>query len=123
MRWFASDHWSFRIDPSGPGRPVRSSALSERYAVQRSAWSWIHSRATASRCVGVAPRSRGERDELVHLDLEARHECEGERSALVQERRHRDVPAAADLADDVLDRHLDAAQEDLVELGLAGDLA
>ena len=57
MRWFASDHWSLRIDPSGPGRPVRSRALSERYAVQRSACSWLHSRATASRCVAVAPRS------------------------------------------------------------------
>ena len=53
MRWLASDHCSFRIEPSGPGTPVRSSALSERYAVQRSACSWLHSRATASRCVAA----------------------------------------------------------------------
>ena len=41
----------------------------------------------------------------------------------MQERRHRHLPAAADLADDVLDRHLHVGEEDLVELGLAGDLA
>ena len=57
------------------------------------------------------------------LHLEPGDEREAERAALVEERRHRDVPAAADLADHVLERHLDAAQEDLVELGLARDLA
>ena len=122
MRWFASDHWSFRIDPSGPGRPVRSSALSERYAVQRSACSWHPLARHRLPLRGGRAAVGDERHELAHLDLEPRHEREGERPALVQERRHRDVPAAADLADDVLDRHLDAAQEDLVELRVAGDL-
>ena len=66
---------------------------------------------------------RGEREELPHLHLEARDEREAERAALVEERRHRHVPAAADVADHVVERHLDAAQEDLVELRLARDLA
>jgi hypothetical protein len=41
----------------------------------------------------------------------------------VEERRHRHLPAAADLAQQVLLRHLDVGEEDLVELRLAGDLA
>src|SRR3712207_7701332 len=49
-------------------------------------------------------------------------EREPERAALVKERRHCHVPSAADLAEQVLTRHLDALEEDLVELGLARDL-
>ena len=64
----------------------------------------------------------GEPDELLHLDLEPRDEGEPERPLLVQEGRHRDVPAAAHVADHVLERHLGGAQEDLAELGLARDL-
>ncbi len=56
-RWFASDHCSFAIDPSGPGMPVLTSAVSERRFVNRSACSSIHSRAMRSRWSGVAPRS------------------------------------------------------------------
>ena len=41
----------------------------------------------------------------------------------MEQRRHRDLPAAADVAEDVLDGHLDAGEEDLVELRLARDLA
>ena len=88
----------------------------------RSAWRSIHSRAIASRWTGRRAPVAGELDELADLHLEPRDEREAERPALVEEGRHRDVPAAADLADDVLERHLDAAQEDLVELRLAGDL-
>ena len=44
-------------------------------------------------------------------------------AALVQERRHRHLPAVALVAQAVLDRHLNIAEEDLVELRLAGDLA
>ncbi len=40
----------------------------------------------------------------------------------MEERGHRDGPAAADLAEDVLAGNFDVAEEDLVELGLAGDL-
>ena len=65
---------------------------------------------------------RRERDELLHLHLEPRDEREPERAALVEKRRHGDVPASADVADHVLERHLDPAHEDLVELGFTGDL-
>ena len=65
----------------------------------------------------------GERHELANLHLERRLEREAERSALVEERRHRDLPAAADLAEEVLDGHPNVGEEDLVELGLARDLA
>ncbi len=41
----------------------------------------------------------------------------------MQEGRHGDVPALSDLADHVLDGNLDTGEEDLVELGLARDLA
>ena len=64
----------------------------------------------------------GQRDQLLDLRLEHAAEREAERAALVQERRHRHLPAAADLAEQVLARHLDVGEEDLVELGLAGDL-
>src|SRR5262245_21510355 len=49
----------------------------------------------------------------------------GERAgaALVGEDRHRDPPALADLADQVLLRHAGVLEEDLAELALAGDLA
>jgi hypothetical protein len=40
----------------------------------------------------------------------------------VQQGRHRHRPAVADFIEDVLDRHLDVLEEDLVELGLARDL-
>ena len=88
----------------------------------RSAWSWIHSRAIASRCVGLAPRSRASATQLAHLHLQAGDQREAERASLVEERGHRHAPAAADLAEDVLDGDLRAREEDLVELRLAGDL-
>ena len=40
----------------------------------------------------------------------------------MQQRRHRDLPALADRAEQVLLGHLDVAEEDLVELGVTGDL-
>src|SRR5207248_3398757 len=48
--------------------------------------------------------------------VERRREREAERRALVQEGRHSDLPAVALVAQAVLDRHLDIAEEDLVEL-------
>ena len=65
--------------------------------------------ARARPACGPAPRAPPER--------------EAERPALVQQRRHRDLPAAADLAEQVLGGHVGRREEDLVELGLAGDLA
>ena len=62
-------------------------------------------------------------EEPVDARLERRGEREAERAALVQERRHRDLPALALVAEAVLDRDLDVVEEDLVELRLAGDLA
>ena len=56
----------------------------------------------------------------MHLELRAQREAE--RAALVQQRRHRHHPALALLAEQVRGRHLDVGEEDLVELGLAGDL-
>ena len=40
----------------------------------------------------------------------------------MQERRHRDLPAAADVAEQVLARNVHVREEDLVELRLARDL-
>ena len=40
----------------------------------------------------------------------------------MEKRRHGDLPAAADLAEQVVAGHLDVVEEDLVELGVAGDL-
>ena len=54
--------------------------------------------------------------------LERSGEREAERAALVQQRRHRDLPALAFLAEPVRHRHLDVVEEDLVELRLARDL-
>src|SRR5262245_16267615 len=58
----------------------------------------------------------GQRDELAHGHLERAGQREPERAALVEQRRHRDAPALADLAEDVLDGHLDVLEEDLVEV-------
>ena len=64
-----------------------------------------------------------ERDQLADLALEPGDERKAERAALVQQRRHRHLPARADIAHRVLHGHLDVGEEDLVELRLAGDLA
>ena len=67
-----------------------------------------------------APRERHdvlERDALQHLLLEREAGA-----ALVRERRHGDLPAAVHRADDVRARHGDVVEEDLAELGRAGDL-
>ena len=44
------------------------------------------------------------------------------RAALVTERVHRDLPAVAELAEQVGPRHDDVVEEQLAELGVAGDL-
>src|SRR6185437_10609561 len=61
--------------------------------------------------IGDVPLLR-ERDELPYRDVERRREREAERAALVQQRRHRDLPAPADLAEEVLLRHLNISEED-----------
>ena len=69
-----------------------------------------------------AARSFASATSFVHLRVEHAGEREPERAALVQQRRHRDLPAAADLAEQVLAAARDVREEDLVELRLAGDL-
>src|SRR2546429_6536034 len=61
-------------------------------------------------------------DQLLDLRVERSGEGEAQRAALVQQRRHRNLPAPADLAEQVLARNLDATEEDLVELDLTLDL-
>ena len=70
---------------------------------------------------GRAPRasSISSASGICDRDLEA----EGERGALVHERGDRDHPAVAHAADDVLVGDPGLLDEELVELGLAGDLA
>jgi hypothetical protein len=68
------------------------------------------------------PVSR-ELDQPPDNNLEACSEGESERPPLVQEGCHGNAPAVADLADHVVDGNLDPGEEDLVELGLARDLA
>jgi hypothetical protein len=41
----------------------------------------------------------------------------------VEERGHGDLPAAADLAEEILARHFHVGEEDLIELSLTRDLA
>src|SRR5712692_5834751 len=81
MRWLSSDHMSLRIEPSGPGIPLRFMAVTARYPFSCSA-----------------------------------------RASLVQQRGHRHGPAVAGLAKDLRLRHHNVLEEDLVELGVAGDL-
>src|SRR2546423_4102604 len=64
-----------------------------------------------------------ESEQLVDARLERGRERKAERAALVQQRRHRDLPALALFAEPVRHGNLDVVEEDLVELGLAGDLA
>ena len=88
-----------------------------------SACSSIHSCATRSRRIGSATfRSFASATSLRTATSSVADEREAERAALVQQRRHRDLPAVADLAEQVLLRHLHVGEEDLVELRLAGDL-
>src|SRR3954466_3324842 len=61
-------------------------------------------------------------EQLGQCDLHADLQPEGERRALVHERRDRDGPPVALAADDVLVRDPRLFDEQLVELGLAGDL-
>ena len=72
--------------------------------------------------VAVDALARG-LDQPADADVERCGECEAERPALVQQRRHRHLPAVALVAEPVRHRHLDVGEEDLVELRLAGDLA
>src|SRR5262249_5553181 len=58
---------------------------------------------------GVPEEPRKER-------VQRRREREAEGGALVQQRRHRHLPAVALVAQPVFDRHLDIGEEDLVEL-------
>ena len=122
-RWFASDQTSFDAEPSGPGTPVFVSAVSDAVVrvLERLQLDPLARDPVEQHRVGDVPLLR-ERDQLAHGDVERRGEREPERAALVEQRRHRDLPAVADLAEQVLLRHLDVGEEDLVELGVAGDL-
>ena len=62
-------------------------------------------------------------EQLAQRDLDAHLEREREPRALVHERRDRDRPAVVLAPDDVLVRDPRLLDEQLVELGLAGDLA
>ena len=70
-----------------------------------------------------APLRRGLVEELVEQLAQADLEEERQAGALVHERRQRDLPAVADAADDVLVGDPRLLDEELVELGAAGDLA
>ena len=69
------------------------------------ACSSIHSRAICVALQRVGAAVARELDQLADLHLERGLQREAERPALVQKRRHRDLPAAADLAEQVLGRH------------------
>src|SRR5262249_28062248 len=61
--------------------------------------------------------------ELAEVAAVARRQGEAHGAALVGEHGHRDAPALADLADEVLPRHTHVLEEHLAELALARDLA
>ena len=65
----------------------------------------------------------GERDRVVEQLAQPDLQCEAEPGALVHERRKRHLPAVADAADDVRVGDPGVLDEQLVELGLARDLA
>ena len=81
--------------------------------------------ATFWRMIGSScrPRVLDPGDQVLEPALQADDRGGAEAGALEHQRRDRDLPAAADLADDVLVGDLGLLHEDLVELGLAGDLA
>src|SRR5436190_2201253 len=90
----------------------------------RSCW-WCHqpsSRLPSAPSSVPVPALARHVEQLPDADLERRREREAERAAFVQQRRHRDLPALAFLAEPVLDGNLDVVEEDLVELRLARDL-
>src|SRR3954454_19759508 len=62
-------------------------------------------------------------EQVLHRALQAHHGGGAKSGALEHQGRDRNAPAAADLPDDVLVGDLGLLEEDLVELGLAGDLA
>ncbi len=62
-------------------------------------------------------------DQVVEQLAQADLQDEAEPGALVHQRRERDLPAVADAADDVRVGDPRLLDEELVELGLAGDLA
>src|SRR5690606_25620859 len=64
----------------------------------------------------------GRRDDEIELALELRLLGERGRAALERERAHRDLPAVAHAADDVVLVRLRALEEDLGELGVARHL-
>ena len=69
----------------------------------------------------VAARALRQTQQLVEQDA-VHDELARRRAALVAERRLRDLPAAVQLADEVLGRHAHVVEEDLVELLAAGHL-
>ena len=106
-------------------RRARGARACARCAGGRSRRRSTTARAAAARAGRRAGRGAAHASvELVHRQLVQHlllpHE---RRAALVGERRVRDPPALVLGADEVLDRHLDVVEEDLVELALAGDLA
>src|SRR4051812_33033979 len=71
----------------------------------------------------LQPTLADDGQEVLHGPLQAHYRGGAETGPLEHQGRDRDLPAAADLADDVLVGDLGLLEEDLVELGLAGDLA
>src|SRR5262249_41387315 len=70
----------------------------------------------------VRARLPREPDETEHLPLQERGERETESAAFVQQRRHRDVPAVAGLAEHRLARHPYVGEEHFVEFRITRDL-
>ncbi len=113
------DRRAFR---SGNARALECSERAVVRIAQRLQLDPLGRDALAHAAVAVAVLARVG-DEAADRNVERGGEREAERAALVQQRRHGDLPALALLAEAVRDRHLDVAKEDLVELRLAGDLA
>ena len=119
-RWLRPAIAILPTEPSGPGVPLARSCDARMFvsrltsaSIQNCA-SW--SRATGSPCAGCSlPRLHRDRDDAAA----ARRDLAADRHALVHERRERDAPAFADVAEPfgVGDAHV--GHVDLVELGLA----
>src|SRR5215216_3430707 len=119
--WLSIAHSHLAIEPSGPGIPTFICWVSARSDPRRNASTPILSSAMRWRITGSSPRPRSLMTAI--SSSRSRRTEIAEAGALVHQGGDGDHPAVAFAAHEVLVVHMGALEEDLVELGLARDLA
>ena len=124
-RWCHCDQNSLPTETSGPGAFPPVIALTVRRPLKRMICSPAHARARWSRTTGsAAPAATADDgDHGVVLAHEVALLGQEGGAALEAEHGHRHPPAVADGAEREVRRGARAIEEDLVELGLSGELA